>query len=155
MIWATMINGCNLTLHFHKTKCLRCKNGSQLYLHNGSLCFEKQSSETDLGVIIDNRLNVSCLCNVTKRTNEILECGGGVVWSRNNEGFHHVWVALPTPRLGYWILSRCLHFKEDLKTLDRAQVSVTSEFSGFNRKTQEFWHEGWGAPHMQLIEAKV
>lgn len=41
-------------------------------------CFEKQSSERDLGVIIDNRLNVSCLGNaIAKRTNEILEWGGG------------------------------------------------------------------------------
>lgn len=125
-------------MYFGKTKCLGSKNGSCLYLHDGRLRSEKQSSEKDLGVIIDNRLNVSCLGNaVAKRTNETLKGGGGGalrVWSRNNEGFQHLWAALPRPLLGYWILSWCLHFKEDLKTLDRVQVSVTNEFSGFNKK---------------------
>lgn len=66
-------------MYFGKIKCLRSKNGSCLYLHDRRLCFEKQSSEKDLGVIIDNRLNVSCLGNaVAKRTNEILEYG----WER-------------------------------------------------------------------------
>lgn len=39
---------------------------------------KKKSSEKDLGVIMDNRLNVSCLGNAAaKRTNEILEYGWG------------------------------------------------------------------------------
>lgn len=45
------------------------------YIYIMEDCFEKQSSEKDLGVIIDNRLNVSCLGDaVAKKTNEILEC---------------------------------------------------------------------------------
>lgn len=60
-------------MYFGKIKNLRSKNDSFLYLHDRRLCFEKQSSEKDLGVIIDNRLNVSCLGNaVAKSTNEIL-----------------------------------------------------------------------------------
>lgn len=65
-------------MYFGRIKRLRSKNGSCLYLHDRRLCFEKQSSEKDLGVIIDNLLNVSCLGNaVVKRTNEILEYGWG------------------------------------------------------------------------------
>lgn len=65
-------------MYFGRIKGLRSKNGSCLYLHDRRLCFEKQSSEKDLGVIIDNLLNVSCLGNaVAKRTNEILEYGWG------------------------------------------------------------------------------
>lgn len=73
-------------MYFGKTKCLGSKNGSCLYLHDGRLRSEKQSSEKDLGVIIDNRLNVSCLGNaVAKRTNETLKGGGGGRWEYEAE----------------------------------------------------------------------
>ena len=121
-------------MKFNKDKCKAFHLGK----HNpgvqhrlGSTWLGSSSVERDLGVLVDNKLNMSEQCAaVAKKANRMLGCINKGITSRDKEVIIPLYSALVRPHLEYCVQFWSLLCKKDVDTLERVQRRATKMIKG-------------------------
>ncbi|GAB0203846.1 hypothetical protein GRJ2_002850200 [Grus japonensis] len=121
-------------MKFNKDKC----KVFQLGKHNpgvqhrlGSTWLGSSSVEKDLGVLVDNKLNVSEQCAAAaKQANRMLGCINKGIASRNQEVIIPLYSALVRSHLEYCVQFWFPLYKKDVDRLQRVQRKATRMIKG-------------------------
>uniref|UniRef100_A0A803TH73 Reverse transcriptase domain-containing protein n=1 Tax=Anolis carolinensis TaxID=28377 RepID=A0A803TH73_ANOCA len=118
-------------LHFSRKKLM------QRY-RMGDAWLDSSTCEKDLGVLVDNKLNMSLQCDVAaKKANGILACINRSIVSRSMEVMLPLYSALVRPHLEYCAPFWALQLKGDVDKLECVQRRATKIINGLENKTYE------------------
>ncbi|KFQ07941.1 hypothetical protein N329_07309, partial [Haliaeetus albicilla] len=130
----------NLT-RFKKTKCkvLHLGQGNPWYQYRlGDEGIESSPVEKDLGVPVDEKVNMSCQCVFTAhKANRILGCIRRSVTSRSREGILPLYSALMRPHLEYYSQIWGPQHRKDVNLLDWVQRRATKKIRGLEHLSYE------------------
>ncbi|GAB0177678.1 mitochondrial enolase superfamily member 1 [Grus japonensis] len=128
-------------MKFNKDKCkvLHLGKHNPAVQHRlGSTWLESSSVERDLGVLVDNKLNMSEQCAaVAKQANRMLGCINKGITSRDKEVIIPLYSALIRPYLEYCVQFWSPLYKKDVDRLERVQRRATRMVKGLGSLSYE------------------
>ena len=128
-------------MNFNREKCKVLHFGIKNVKHKyklGDTWLDSSICEKDLGVLVDNKLNMSQQCDkAAKKSNAMLGCIAGSTESRAREVIIPLFSALVRPHLEYCVQFWTPQFRKDIDKLEHVQRVVTRMVEGLESRPYE------------------
>ncbi|CAM5110239.1 unnamed protein product [Eretmochelys imbricata] len=128
-------------MSFNKDKCRVLHLGQKNPVHCYRLGTEwlgSSSAEKDLGVTVDEKLDMSQQCAlVAKKANGILGCISRGIANRSRDMIVPLYSTLVRPHLAYCVQFWAPHYQKDVEKLENIQRRVTKMIKGLEDMTYE------------------